>query len=209
MTTTMKFIATAIAGVIVGLLLSTSGVSLGGVYSQVNQNFREGIKVGTADQFVIASTGAVTSSGAFSLSGALGITGITSVAEFSQGGGIATLTDANGGVYTLTESELLNNSVLKFAASGAGQEVIALTFPATSTMTTLLPNAGDMRTWFYDSTALAAATTTTLTLGVGIDLIGVTTNDDLIDGGELAEITCFRQADTDVTCLTSELLNTD
>lgn len=128
---------------------------------------------------------------------------------FSWGGGIATLTDATGGAYTLTQAELANASVLKFAAGGAGQEVIALTLPATSTMTTLIKSAGDCKTWLYDASALAAATTTTVTAGTGHDVIAVTTNDDVIDGTEFAEITMCRQADGDVTTITSELLNAD
>lgn len=134
---------------------------------------------------------------------------IGNVGQMTVGGAHTTLTDATGGTYTLTEAELLAANVLKFAAGGAGQAVIALTLPATSTMTTLMPTAGDSRIWYYDASALAAATTTTVTAGTGINLIGVTVNDDVIDGAEYAQITCWREADTDVTCLTSELLNAD
>lgn len=137
------------------------------------------------------------------------ISGDTIVEEFTQGGGITTLTDANGGTYTLTEAELLTSSVLKFAAGGAGQAVVALTLPASSTLATLLPSAGDMRSWIYDASDLAAATTTTITAGTGIDLIAYTANDDVIDGAEFAVLTCWRQADTDVSCITSELLHAD
>lgn len=139
----------------------------------------------------------------------VGLAGETVVSEFTQGGGILAVTDANGGVVTLTEANLLSANVLSMTASGAGQEVIALTLPATSTMTTLIPKAGDFREWIIDASALAAATTTTVTLGTGIDLIAVTTADDVIDGAEWARLSCWRQADTDVTCITSELLNAD
>jgi hypothetical protein len=139
----------------------------------------------------------------------LTVSGDSVVEEFTQGGGILTITDANGGTVTLTEAQLLGSNILSIAAGGAGQEVIALTLPATSTMTTLLPNAGDFREWIVDASALAAATTTTITLGTGVDLIAVTTNDDVIDGAEFARLSCWRQADTDVTCITSELLHAD
>lgn len=129
--------------------------------------------------------------------------------EFTQGGGCTTLTDATGGTYTLTQAQMLAANCFVFAAGGAGQEVIALTLPATSTMTTLIPNVGDTRSWFYDASALAVATTTTITLGTGIDIIAYTNADDVIDGAEYAQITCWRQPDTDVTCLTSELLAAD
>lgn len=133
----------------------------------------------------------------------------TTVEAFTQGGDHCTLTDANGGAYTLTQAELAHCSVLKFAAGGAGQEVIQLTTPATSTLTTLLANAGDMRTWIYDASALAAATTTTWTAGTGINQIAYTTNDDVIDGLEYSQLTCWREADTDVSCIVSELVASD
>ena len=128
---------------------------------------------------------------------------------FTWGGGNTTLTDADGGTYTLTEAELLGASYLTFAAGGAGQAVIALTLPASSTMTTLIPNAGDCREWLYDASALAAGTTTTITAGTGHDVIAVTTNDDVIDGAEYAEIKMCRASDTDVTTFVSELLHAD
>lgn len=136
-------------------------------------------------------------------------TGATIVEGFQTGGAATVLTDANGGTYTLTEAQLIASGTLEFAASGAGQEVIALTFPATSTMTTLIPNAGDCRTWLYDASALAAGTTTTLTAGTGHILIAVTTDSDLIDGLEFAQIEMCRRTDTDVTTIVNELLHAD
>lgn len=126
-----------------------------------------------------------------------------------ESGGNTTLTDADGGTYTLTEAELLGARTLTFAAGGLGQEVIALTLPATSTMTTLIDDAGECASWLYDASALAAATTTTITAGTGHDVIAVTTNDDVIDGAEWSLITMCRQADSDVTTIVSELLHAD
>ena len=168
----------------------------------------------------LTSTGAVTFGGAATLSSTLAVTGETTltatttagvmdVSEFTQGGGCLTLTDANGGAYTLTSDELINNNVFVFAAGGASQAVIALTFPATSTLSAIIPNAGDMREWIYDASALATATTTTMTAGTGMDLYGYTTDDDVIDGAEIARITCWRQASTDISCITSELVASD
>ncbi len=145
--------------------------------------------------------------------GASAVTTYTNPVTFSEGvtvgAGIGTLTDANGGTYTLTEAELIASSYLSFAAGGAGQAVIALTLPATSTMTTLIKNAGDCKDWIYDASALAAATTTTITLGTGHDVIAYTAADDVIDGGEFAQITMCRQQDGDVTTFTTEMLNAD
>lgn len=131
------------------------------------------------------------------------------VQEFTQGGGQCTITDANGGTYTLTQAELKACNYLYMTASGAGQEVIALTLPATSTMTSLLPKVGDYREWLIDASDLAAATTTTITAGTGIDMIAVTNAEDVIDGAEYSELRCWRKSDTDVACITSELINSD
>lgn len=136
-------------------------------------------------------------------------TGAAVVNEFTQGGGQCTITDANGGTYTLTQAELSGCNYLYMTASGAGQEVIALTLPATSTMTTLLADVGDYREWLIDASDLAAATTTTITAGTGVDMIAVTTAEDVIDGAEYSELRCWRKSDTDVACVTSELINSD
>lgn len=138
-----------------------------------------------------------------------GISGATIVEGFQKGGAATILTDATGGAYVLTEAELIASGTLEFAAGGEGQAVIALTMPATSTMTTLIPNAGDCRTWLYDASALAAATTTTLTLGTGHHIIAYTTDDDVIDGAEFAQIQMCRRTDTDVNTIVSELLHAD
>lgn len=135
--------------------------------------------------------------------------GETVVQELTQGGGQCTITDANGGTYTLTQAELSACNYLYMTASGAGQEVIALTLPATSTLTTLLPKVGDYREWLIDASDLTAATTTTITAGTGIDMVAVTTAEDVIDGGEYSELRCWRKSDTDVACVTSELVNSD
>lgn len=196
-----KLIAAFVAGVVVvlaGSALFSGGANLGGVYSQSIKDFREGITVGTGGAFSISSTGAVSVAGVQ-----------TVVDEFTQGGGVLALVDANGGTYTLTEAELLTSNYVSFTAGGAGQAVVALTLPATSTMTTLIASAGDCREWIYDASALAAATTTTITAGTGHDVIAYTTNDDVIDGNEFAIIKMCRQSDGDVTTFTSELLQAD
>ena len=128
----------------------------------------------------------------------------------STGGkGITTLTDNDGGTYTLTAGELDRSTYFKFAAGGAGQAVIALTFPATSTMNGVIPKVGECREWIYDATALAVATTTTLTAGTGHNIIAYTTADDVIDGNELSEIRMCRQANGDVNTFVTEMLQAD
>lgn len=198
--TSNQIIGTFIIGV--GLLLTVTlwmsgGPNAGGVYSQSVQSFGQGLNAGKSNQLSVDASGNLT------------VAAAVVVDEFTQGGGVLDITDANGGTYTLTEAELLGASYLKLTASGAGQAAVALTMPATSTMTTLIPNAGDCRSWIYDASAVVAGTTTTMTAGTGHDIIAYTTNDDVIDGAEFAQLTMCRQADGDVTTFTTEMLHAD
>ena len=190
--TTIKTIGLVVLGVIVSVLFSVTmngGDDLEGVYSNVTKSFSEGITVDGVT--VIDGDRNVSTQG------------------FTQGGGVLNVIDADGGTYTLTQAEMLASNVFEMNAGGAGQAVVALTLPATSTMTTLIPTVGDMREWMIDASALSAATTTTITLGTGVNLIAVTANDDVIDGAEFARLTCWREEDTDVSCIVSELLVAD
>jgi len=138
-----------------------------------------------------------------------GAGGTTNFDSITAGTECLTLTDANGGTYTMTDAELSQNNCFKFAAGGSGQAVIALTFPATSTMLNTISNKGECREWVYDATALSAGTTTTMTAGAGHDIIAYTTNDDVIDGNEYSEWRMCRQSDGDVTTFVTEMLNAD
>lgn len=189
----LGIVAILIAVIALGVVIfSKSNPSLGGVTEFQKKSFVEGLFVGTDRLFEVDRNGVAKS--------------------FTFGGGIASLVDANGGEYTLSRDELLQNSVLKFSAGGAGQEVITLNLPnATSTaFNDALPTVGSIRTWIYDASALAAATTTTIAVPTySVDLIAYTTNDDVIDGAEFARITCWRDSSVKVKCFTSEELHAD
>jgi hypothetical protein len=147
-----------------------------------------------------------TSTGAATIGGAFGVTGETDMAGLTSGNGtLASTTSASAG--TLTEADLLANSVLDVLSTVSTS--FALTLPATSTMTTLLPNAGDMRSWWIQNASSTAAVAMTITKGAGVDLIGVDTDVDVIDGAEWSVLNCYRKVDTDVVCELSELVHAD
>lgn len=125
--------------------------------------------------------------------------GTTTVGRFEQSGGITTLTDANGGAFTLTQAQM-NSGVMSFAAGGAGQAAITITLPATSTLTTIIPNAGDRASWIYDSSFLATATTTTFAAGTGIAIHEPSGGNLVVAGQTQATLTCWRKANTDIAC---------
>lgn len=69
MTEIQKYLGVAVGGVVIGLLATflLGGASFGGVYNQVINEFRQGIKVGTTNQFIIDSVGALTTTGGLTI----------------------------------------------------------------------------------------------------------------------------------------------
>uniref|UniRef100_A0A6M3XQM3 Uncharacterized protein n=1 Tax=viral metagenome TaxID=1070528 RepID=A0A6M3XQM3_9ZZZZ len=132
-----------------------------------------------------------------------------------QGGGCWATTTAGSVSGTnadlvLTEKNMLDYNCFEMTFSTASSTV---TLPATSTMASMLKDKGDVREWYFHNVTTTAGLTLTIAAGSGIDLIGVTTADDVIDETEYARLTCWRNASvsaaTDVTCIVSELLAVD
>lgn len=114
----------------------------------------------------------------------------------------------------LTSSVLSRNKCIVVSAAGAGQAVLTVTLPATSTMSELVPSKGSCRSWWIDASAVAAATTTTFAAGTGVNLVGLDatgagTGADVIDGAEYGQLTLCRETDTDVTAFIQEWINAD
>jgi hypothetical protein len=170
----------------------------------------------TADDWSIGGNLSVTGTSAFtgatSFSGALTVPALTASGEvavqgFTQGGGEVELTPTSGSL-TLTEANLLAGNVISFVASST-MPAFTVTLPATSTMTTLLPSTGDMRSWVLENPFTAAATTTTIAAGTGIDLQENDGQNVVIGINNYAWITCFREASTDVVCSINESIPAD
>lgn len=115
---------------------------------------------------------------------------------------------------TFTAKQLADSSCIYITASGAGQAVLSLTLPATSTMGNVIPDIGMCRTWFVDASDVAAATTTTFVKGtgwnlVGLDATGAGTGADVLDGAEYGRFTACREKDKDIVGYMEEWLAAD
>lgn len=124
---------------------------------------------------------------------------------FQQGGEVLA-TSTSGTADVLLATQMQRYSVFEYLANTGNT---TLTLPATSTLTNIITSPGESRTWWIHNSTSTGAITLTITAGTGIDLIAYTTADDVIDGTEYAELTCWRQADSDLTCLTTEILHAD
>lgn len=118
-------------------------------------------------------------------------TAVTGVGYFGNGvqeGGLATSATASTTV-NLTAAQIASSSVIAIVASSSATTV---NFPASSTLTTFLPNAGDMTQlviWSSSSTA----STITFAGGTGTTLQKATSS-ALIIGGDSAIFRVYRQA---------------
>lgn len=132
-------------------------------------------------------------------------------AGLTYGGGCFSTTTTG----TLTANMLEKNSCIYISADGAGQAALSLTLPASTTVSSLLPEgAGGCRDWFIDASDVAAGTTTTLVAGTGWDLVGLDatgagTGADVIDGAEFGKLTACRQSDGDIVGYVQEYLAAD
>lgn len=121
-----------------------------------------------------------------------------------QGGVYATTTTASS--FTLPARAISEASVIRIGTSTVMAPAQTVTTPASSTWQGL-DNVGDSKKWIIDNLYGAAATTTTITAGTGVDLDGVTANDDVINGGVSGEMNCWRLADRNIRCIVNEYVD--
>lgn len=195
-----------IIGIVIGAMFAPQGSNLGSIRF-VQDKFVAGLTAGQYDEFSISSAGAVTTSGNMSVTGDVAVVGGTVVDEFTQGGGIITIATTSA-TYTMTAAELAGGNVISIS-SVTGAAALTLTLPATSTLTTVIPNTGDSRDWWIKNAHTAAATTTTIAVGTGIELQGVGTGSDVINGGVWGSLSCYREASTDIVCAIEEFVAAD
>ena len=117
-------------------------------------------------------------------------TGATAVETFTQGGGIFATTSKGSVTYPATAFDVEN--VIEHTTSAA----VTATLPASSTLSSFVPNSGDTR-----EIILKNIGTTRLTLvGASGTLLKVASSTDglFIDSGDWGTIKFFRKTDTDI-----------
>jgi hypothetical protein len=137
--------------------------------------------------------------------GDLAVSGTTQVQALESGNGVLQYATTTG-TTVLSASQLTDYNYLELTVNTGA--TATFTLPATSTLSSIIPTAGDTRSWILHN-ATSSTMALTIGAGAGMDLIGVDTNVDVIDATEYAELECWRQPDLDLTCRVSELLHVD
>jgi len=124
--------------------------------------------------------------------GAFSGTDVYSAIRFHAGFGQGLLaTSTTGSAITLLEDELVRNDI--FAVTSQTSVALAITMPATSTLSSILPNEGDRKGWtFRNNSTSTSAAVITLTAGAGWEFTGVDTNVDTIAADGWAYMDCYR-----------------
>lgn len=156
---------------------------------------------------VVLAVGMVLSGGDTNVSTG-GVPGVTlyPTTQFQQGGGVTTASPTTGS-YTLTNADMVSSNVITFVASTT-MPALTATLPATTSFPLSL-DAGSYRTWVVENPFTAAATTTTIAAGTGVDLQEPDGQNVVIGINNYAWLTCFRLANTDITCRVDETIPAD
>lgn len=121
----------------------------------------------------------------------------TSVTTFTQGGGIYS-TSTTGSANTLVSTAIDEENIVEIQWLNAAG---TLTLPASSTMTNIAPNAGDVRTIWIRNASPTAATSTTIAAGTGMTLKLAASSTPLLvgdtDGDNTARLDLVRKSDSD------------
>ena len=136
------------------------------------------------------------------------VSGETTVGVINSNGGqgsgvFATTTVATA---TLLASSITDYSYLAVTPADANT---ALTLPATSTLSDLIPNAGQCYTIKLENVSSVAATTTTIVAGAGMDLQEPDGQNVVIGGTSYANIEFCRRSDTDMVVTVDETIVAD
>lgn len=126
-------------------------------------------------------------------------------------GGNYLASSTSGSAGTLAIKDLREPTFISFTSNVSSY---TMTLPATSTMISLLPEIGSTRTWLIHNATTTAAITLTIAKGGGMDVVAVTANDDIIDGGEFTQLTCTQipylaANNENIMCIVDELANAD
>ena len=140
----------------------------------------------------VAMGGALTVTGNTAVTGTLTITGASDVGTFTQGGGVRSTSTLNS-TETLLATDFDVENVIEYTMNVSAT---TLTLPATSTLSALVPTAGDTRT-IHIKNATTTAISLTIAGGTGMDIYN-STSTLAIPSGDFAEVTFQRQSDTDI-----------
>ena len=149
-----------------------------------------------------SQTGITAADGTFS--DALTVSGASDVSTFTQGGGITASSTTNA-AETLLATDIDVENVITYTPNVNS----TLTLPATSTLSAIIPTAGDTRQYFIQNASSTETATLTLAGGTGMDMQEPTGADLVINGLDWGILNFVRLANTDIAVFFNEFQEAD
>ena len=146
----------------------------------------------------LSVTGTSALTGASTFSGTLGVTGATVLDELTQGG-LVLATSSTGTATVFAAADLLTFSTWEVTPNTAD---LTYTFPASSTLSAIVPSAGDSRSWTIINATTTAAIDVIFAAGTGSAIKGAGAAALTIDEDSHGIITLTRKADSDIVITT-------
>jgi len=147
---------------------------------------------------IINGSGALTpttisATGAVDFDSTLNVDGTTNVELFTSGGGVlSTSTESTAMVPT---AATFNYGLIQVTPEVAD---LTYTFPASSTMSAIVPNAGDVRTVVIYNATTTAGIDVIFAAGAGMEIKGTGSTPLTIDEASMGTLTFVRKANSDI-----------
>lgn len=125
--------------------------------------------------------------------------GAVDVGTFTQGGSILA-TSTTGTAHVISAADLLTYSGWKVTVNLTD---LTYTFPAVAELSTIVPNAGDMRTWMIENATSTAGIDVIFAGGSGTTIKSSGAGGLTIDEASHGTFTLYRKADGDIMILTN------
>jgi len=170
-------------------------------YVKYNEGIYSALGITTTDAMTagdLAATDDLTVADDSTLTGDLTVSGATDVSTFTQGGG-RTATSTVNSAETLLASYFDTENIIEYTPN---LSAVTVTVPASSTLSSVAPNTGDVRQVWLKNATSTSNMHVTLVAGAGETLIrGTSTPSALIAPGKYAVLTFIRKATTDFDIL--------
>jgi len=147
----------------------------------------------------LAVTGDLALTAALSVGTTLDVTGATTLDELTQGG-LVLATSTTETAMVFNESDLLTYSTWEVTVNLTD---LTYTFPATSTLTNIIPNAGDSRTWTIINATSTAGIDVIFAGGTGTEIKSSGAGALTLDEKSHGTMTLTRRSNSDITILTN------
>jgi len=187
---------------IFGLFLPTAFDTLGGTTNYNALDVTDGYSVDGTE--VISATGVLT--GVITTANAVTVTGETNLDSLIQGGSIVTVAVPGNP----TAAQVCNNHVLNFTWT-TGSSTAVFTTPTFTNLAAdcLTANGDDILVLFRNTNATAASTTAITAPNASTTLLGPSSGDDIINGGNSAWLRFIRLTANTGLVTTEEITDAD